>query len=229
MNDMEKHAALAVALAGIPELAALDTPQWRAALEQAKLPTLPPGAVVFSQNDDCSCFLQVLDGRLRVQQSSSQGREITLYRVEAGQTCVLTVACLMAGRRYSAQGMTETQVTALAIPRAPFVAALHATPALQRYVYGQFSDKLHHMFGMFEQMAFGNFGVRLAHHLLTLAGDADSLAITHEKLASELGTDRVVVSRTLKEFERDGMVRCQRGRLGVTRAALEKYLALHPL
>lgn len=229
MNDMEKRAAVAAALVKIPELALIDAPEWLAALDQAKLPTLPPGTEVFSQNSDCTCFLQVLDGRLRVQQSSIQGREITLYRVEAGQTCVLTVACLLAGRRYTAQGITETQVTALAIPREAFVIALHATPALQRFVYGQFSDKLHHMFGMFEQMAFGNFGVRLANHLLTLAGDADALVITHQKLASELGTDRVVVSRTLKDFEHAGMVVCQRGRLGVMPDALRNYIASHPL
>lgn len=229
MNDKEKRATMAAMLVNIPELAQLESPEWLAALDQAKLPTLAADTVVFSQNSDCTCFLQVLDGRLRVQQSSVQGREITLYRVEAGQTCVLTVACLLAGRRYTAQGITETPVTALAIPREAFVTALHATPALQRFVYGQFSDKLHHMFGMFEQMAFGNFGVRLARHLLTLAGDAELLEITHEKLASELGTDRVVVSRTLKDFEHSGMVVCQRGRLGVRQGALENYISLHPL
>jgi CRP/FNR family transcriptional regulator len=82
---------------------------------------------------------------------------------------------------------------------------------------------------MFEQMAFGHFGMRLARHLLTLAGDADTLELTHEKLASELGTDRVVVSRTLKDFEHAGMVACHRGRLDVVRPALAKYIDLHPL
>ena len=229
MSNRTSGTEIQNALQAIPALAALDSPPWRAALARAKLACLPPDTIAFNQNDPCACFLQLLDGRLRVQQASSGGREITLYRVEAGQTCVLTVACLLAGRAYTAQGVTETPVTALAIPREPFLAALNGAPELQRFVFGQFSDKLHHMFGLFEQMAFGNVGLRIARHLLTHGGDAETLAITHEKLALELGTDRVVVSRALKEFERIGLVHCLRGRIGIEREALRAYLDSHPL
>lgn len=229
MNFSERQSVLDGAFEHIPALAALDTPAWRSALAQATVPTLPPGAVVFNQNAPCGAFLQLLSGQVRVQQTSCQGREITLYRVEAGETCVLTVACLLAGRDYTAQGVTETAVTALVIPREPFLDALHSTPALQQFVFGQFSDKLHHMFGLFEQMAFGSVGIRLARHLLTLGRDAAALTITHERLAGELGTDRVVVSRSLKEFEHMGLLRCLRGRIELERAALQNYLDCHPL
>jgi CRP/FNR family transcriptional regulator len=229
MQCTETRSVVTDALAKIPALAALESPEWFLALEKAKLPTLPAESVVFSQNDACSCFLQVIEGTLRVQQNSSRGHGIVLYRVEPGQTCILTVACLLAGHRYSAQGVTETPVMALAIPRDPFLKALYATPELQRFVYGQFSDRLHHMFGMVEQITFGNFGVRLASHLLSMDNGCTALYLTHEKLAAELGTNRVVVSRTLKEFEHQGMVRCHRGRLGLERAALKVYVDLHPL
>lgn len=228
MSNCTSGTEIERALRAVPALAELAAPLWRAALEQARLATLPANTVVFNQNDPCAVFLQLLGGRLRVQQASCNGREITLYRVESGQTCVLTVACLLAGRSYTAQGVTETPVTALAIPREPFLAALHGTPELQQFVFGQFSDKLHHMFGMFEQLAFGNIGIRIARHLLA-SGDADTLEITHEKLAGELGTDRVVVSRALKDFERIGLLRCLRGRIALERDALQAYLDAHPL
>jgi CRP/FNR family transcriptional regulator len=233
MNASDKHLTASVPPAWLndfPELAEINDRPWLDAIAHGRMLTLPKDAIAFKQNGSCDHYLLVLEGWVRVQQVSSQGREIMLYRVGPSQVCVLTVACLLSGRAYCAQGVTESEVRVMAIPRQFFLPALNAVPSLQRYVFSLFSDKLLQVVGMFEQLAFGSVEVRLARHLIEQAGPAALLRTTHEKLAKELGTDRVVVSRLMKDFERKKLLRCGRGSVELSdRSALEGFLAAHPI
>jgi len=82
--------------------------------------TLPENSTVFNQGDACSNYLILLDGRVNVFTRAENGREILLYRLFTGDSCVLTSSCLLGNKNSSAEGKTETSVTALAIPVSQF-------------------------------------------------------------------------------------------------------------
>lgn len=200
-------------LSEFPALAAIDDAIWQAAREEAAVLQLPAGEPVFREGDVCSHFLLVIDGAVRVQKLSEGGREIVLYRVEAGQSCILTTACMLGGALYNAEAYTETDVTTVALPDRAFQQALNGSHGFREFVFGAYAQRITDLLMLIDAITFGRVDQRLAALLLEQA-DADGvLALTHQALARDLGTAREVVSRLLKEFERQGLVRLGRGRI----------------
>ena len=197
-----------------PALQALE-PETAAALKRgAQLVDLPAGQAVFGTGDACHNYLLVIDGSVRVQMTSESGREIVLYRVDSGESCVLTTSCLLAHETYAAEGVTETPVRAVAIPARLFLDLLGRSAALRNFVFTTYGSRIADLMMLVEEVAFGRLDLRLARFLLK-HGVGDELDATHQALAVELGTAREVVSRQLKEFERQGWVKLSRGRIHV--------------
>ncbi|HTH17071.1 MAG TPA: Crp/Fnr family transcriptional regulator [Magnetospirillum sp.] len=178
---------------------------------------MPAGTVLFQDGSECQAYVLVLDGSVRVQKVSENGREIVLYRVEAGQSCVLTTNCLIAREDYAAQGIAETDIRALVLPAATFRALLAKSEAFRDFVFSAYATRIGDLLMLIEEVAFGRIDVRLAGWLRQRAGSA--IRVTHQEVAVELGTAREVISRQLKEFERRGWVALGRGRIEVTDAA----------
>lgn len=176
---------------------------------------LPRGTVLFRAGDRCHTFLMVLDGSVRVQMTSENGREIVLYRVARGETCIVTTACLLTHTAYGAEAMTETDVDAVALSAGPFHDLVARSPAFRDFVFASFGTRLTGMMMLIEEVAFGRVDLRLARFLADHRDAAGGLDTTHQALAVELGTAREVVSRQLKEFERRGLVALARGRIEV--------------
>lgn len=213
-----------------PELAGIE-PEARARLAaEARPVTLPAGVTVFHDGDACSNYLLVLDGSVRVQKVSSGGREITLYRVGDGQTCILTTSCLLAGERYPAEGITETEVRAIALPGALFETLLAGSTGFRQFVFSVYARRITDLITLVEDVAFGRMDLRLAARLRDGADDAGNVSTTHQELAAELGTAREVVSRLLKDFEHRGLVALHRGRVELRdREALARLLPSEPV
>ncbi len=209
-----------------PGLAGMDGAQ-RAALEAAsRIVRVPAGARVFGTGQSPENFLLVIGGSIRVQQVSESGREIVLYRVTAGESCPLTTACLMGHEGYLAEAVAETEIEAVAIPKAVFETLLAGSAAFRRFVFSAFSFRLTNLFRLIEDVAFARIDIRLAHKLLELADARDVLAVTHQQLAAELGTAREVISRQLNEFQRRGWVSAGRGSVTLQdRGALQRLAA----
>ncbi len=209
-----------------PDLAALP-PGDRALLsERAQRMRLPPGTTVFAPGHRAESFLLLIDGTVRVQQTAASGREIVLYRVIGGETCIMTTACLLSDELYSAEGVTETEVDAVAIPKEAFEEAIARSAGFRRLVFSEYSHRISDVMHVVEEVAFGRLDKRLAQRLLALARGGDMLETTHQDLATELGTAREVVGRQLKELERRGWVRVARGRIEIAdRAGLEALAA----
>lgn len=173
---------------------------------------LPAAARVFTEGDACPNFLLVIEGSVRVQKLSEQGRELVLYRVEAGQSCILTTACVLGGGRYHAEAISESEVDAVVIPRELFERALTGSAAFRTFVFQAYGERLGGLMALIDAVAFGRMDSRLAALLLERA-EANLLHTTHQQLARELGSAREVVSRLLKEFERHGWLEVGRGAL----------------
>ena len=207
-------------------LEGIQDPEWRALMSRAQEVTLPPGTSVFHSGDACRSFLFVLEGSVRVQKIAENGREIVLYRVVRGETCLLTTTCIIARERYPAEGVTETEVRAAALPDDTFYKALALSAEFRAFVFAAFGARLTELMLLIEAISFGRGDARLARRLLESATSSDEVVATHQELAAELGTAREVVSRFLKEFERRGLVQLARGRILIAdRAGLEALAA----
>ena len=169
------------------------------------------GTVLFAPGMEPVNLLLLLAGTVRVQQSSDSGREIVLYRVEAGESCVLTSACLLAQEDYAAEGVAETDVTAVAIPRATFDDLVGRSRQFRDFVFQAYARRMTDLFRVIDEVAFGRIDARLAERLLALARGTGAVQATHQQLAAELGTAREVVSRQLTEFQRRGWIGQSRG------------------
>jgi cAMP-binding proteins - catabolite gene activator and regulatory subunit of cAMP-dependent protein kinases len=199
-----------------PPFARLDRDSARLLEQTARIVSMPAGTVLFQDGAECAHYVLVLDGSVRVQKVAENGREIVLYRVESGQSCVLTTNCLMARESYSAEGIAETEIKALMLPSATFRVLLGQSEAFRDFVFAAYATRIADLLLLIEEVAFGRIDVRLAAWLRGRAGGDGDVRATHQDIAVELGTAREVVSRQLKDFERRGWVVLHRGRVAVT-------------
>lgn len=184
----------------------------RAELEAgSKIVAVPAGTEIFAPGETADNFWLLLDGSVKVQQKSETGREVFLYRVHAGESCVLTTACMLACENYSAEGTSETDVSAVAIPRKTFDDLVGKSPLFRSFVFTAYSRRITDLFTLIDDIVFQRMDVRLAARLLELAGADGVVHATHAVLGTELGTAREVVSRTLAEFHRRGWIEQSRG------------------
>ncbi len=185
-------------------------------LEAARIVRYKKGSQVFGPSNVPDSLLFLSDGTIRVSQTSEGGREIVLYRVDAGESCVLTTACMLAEEAYNAEGIAESDVTAIVLPRPAFDRLLSEEAAFRSFVFAAYSRRLIDLLRVVDEVAFGRIDVRLAQRLLALAGPMKEIATTHQQLAGELGTAREVISRVLQDFQKRGMIAQSRGRIGLT-------------
>jgi CRP/FNR family transcriptional regulator, anaerobic regulatory protein len=187
---------------------------------------LPAHARVFEAGQHPDNMLLLLSGTIRVQQVSDTGREIFLYRVHSGESCILTTACMLADDDYAAEGIAETDIEAVAIPRATFDDLTGRSALFRSFIFRAYSRRIADLFSLIDDIVFQRMDVRLAERLLHLEQEG-LIRATHQELAVELGTAREVISRTLGEFQRRGWVELARGEVSITdRPGLER-LARH--
>jgi CRP/FNR family transcriptional regulator len=185
--------------------------------------SLPSGTVAFRQGDDCANYLLVIEGSIKVMARGESGREIVLYRVRRGNSCVLTTSCLMSRGHYPAEGICETSVRALAIPAATFHQGLAESDAFRQFVFNAYGQRLAEVIALVEDLSFVHLKQRLARYLTSHSHESGTLNTTHQALATELGSAREVISRHLKDFEKHGWITQHRGQITVRdRARLEQ-------
>jgi len=190
-------------------------------MDSSSLKTLPAGRQVFYPGSICENYLLVLTGAVKVQIMSENGREVLLYHVRSGDSCVLTTSCLLSGDSYPAEGGTEGEVTAFAMSAHAFYRCIEQSSFFREFVFKNFSSRLSKLIGRMETVVFDTIDQRICKALLE-SGEK-IIVKTHQELAYELGSAREVVSRHLKNFENYGWVNLNRGTIEIiNRDALKK-------
>jgi len=181
----------------------------------AQAVTVPAGATLFDERQPCQGFPFVLAGAIRVAKVAANGRELPLYRVTPGETCIITSSCLLGNVPYNARGTTESETVLVLLPQGLFNELLAQAP-FRNFIFNLFAERMADLMRLDEEVAFRKLDQRLAALLL---GKGRVVHATHQQLADELGSVREMISRLLKGFAELGLVALGREQIEIRDAA----------
>jgi len=196
-------------LKAFPAFRGLGQHSFREFLVAGSRHVMPAGTQLYREGDACSAIAFVLSGDIRVYKIGQTGREITLYEIGPGETCILNASCILANRTYPAHASTLMETDLVLVPSDNFRRMVATSEQMQRFVFAIMSDRLVSVMELVEEVAFGRMDQRLMDYLVEKSENG-RLEVTHQKIANELGTSREVVSRLLKDFERRKRIRLGR-------------------
>ena len=181
-------------------------------VSEGSLRRVPAGTVMFDEAQPCSGFPFVLEGSIGVSKLADNGREIQLYHVDAGDSCILSSSCLLGSVEYDARGVAMSDSNVFVLPRPTFERLLSSSEGFRRYVFRLFSERIADLMQTVEAVAFQRLDQRLAALLIRRGPEVRA---THQQLADELGSVREIVSRIVRSFAEHGLVRTGRERIEI--------------
>jgi CRP/FNR family transcriptional regulator len=190
-----------------------DAQNYKEFLHEAIHIQLSKGDYICEQGNDCTHLALILKGTARIYKLADTGREITLYRIEAGQSCILTASCIQSDNTFPAFAVCEENIEAILIPSNCLQKWLAESAIWRRYIFGLVSQRMTSVISLIEEVAFRKLDQRIAKLLIRYQNknNASPLHMTHHEIALELGTSREVVSRILMDFQSSGLVQLTRG------------------
>lgn len=200
-------------LGQFPELLAMEDEAKSLLANKIRIVEAPVGTIGYHEGANCEYYVMRLSGRSRVYKISTSGREILLYRVHAGETCVITTTCLLGNSDYPASTVVEESIKDVLIPSQTFHQLMSMSKIFREYVMKNYGALITDLIVLLDEVAFQTIDARLAKILHDAPGD--TITSTHQQLADELGTAREVISRQLKRFEQKGIVALGRGKVEV--------------
>jgi CRP/FNR family transcriptional regulator len=201
-----------------------DNPETLARLSALPERSLPPGTILFRPGEAAQGFAVVIRGRIEVHLTGPSGREIMLYAVEPGQSCIQSTLGLLGNEPYAGEGVTQGETRVVMIPRAAFLRLIEDDAAFRLFVLRAFATRMKDVTRLLERVAFGRIEGRLAEALLDLARGGVVHA-TQAELAARIGSAREVVTRRLDAMARAGLVATERGQVRLTDPAALRRLA----
>ena len=215
----------AATLALVPLFAGLTDPELQALAQRAVERRFASGEVLFWEGEPCAGIFLIVQGSVKIFKTSQGGREMMLSLESAPST--VAELPLFDGGPYPASVRAVEPVTALFVNKADFQQVCRQYPDVALKLLAVVGRRLRHLVGVVETMTFGSVTERLARLLLEasqVAGsDTFDLPLTHQELASRLGTVREVVSRNLARFRAEGLIRIEGRQLHILdRAGLQR-------
>lgn len=172
---------------------------------------LPAAKVIFSEGDHAGALALIVSGSVRVYKIGKTGREITLYRFGAGDSCILTANAILRQQPFPANAIVEQPVEAVMIPKNIFQNWVQRYTLWRDFVFELLSQRLTDVLALVDDIVFRRMDARTATILLDRCQVQNPITVTHQEIASELGSSREVVSRILEGFVSKGMIRSGRG------------------
>jgi len=165
---------------------------------------------------ECEYLPFVIQGTLRVYKVSESGKELTLYRIDRGESCILSATCILNTSAFPALVEAEGKTEVILIPSQLFARWVEDYPVWRKFVFSIYEKRLEMLLTVVEEVAFRHVDARVSAWLSgAAAGRSVAVPATHQKIASEVGTSREVVSRILRDFEAEGLLVTERGRIRI--------------
>lgn len=182
-----------------------------------RLKKVPEGGIVIAPDMQGDEMPLVLKGLLKVMRQDNDGHEVFLYFLEGGETCAMSITCCIDGRTSSFKVVAEEDSIIWMVPMAYLDSWLVKYPSFRRFVFGAYQIRFDELLMTIDSVVFTHMDERLYKYLLDAKQATGSFEIkkTHEQIARELNTSRVVVSRLLKKLENEEKIEQHRNRIEV--------------
>ena len=186
--------------------------------ESVTFRSVPAGTVLHNGDADCVGMFLIRSGQLRAYVLSETGREVTLYRLLERDMCLFSGSCMLASIQFQITVSAEKDTGLWVIPVATYQKLMETSIPMANYTNELMAAHLSEVMWLVDQILFRSMDSRLASFLLSESGieESEQLSITHEQIAGHLGTAREVVTRMLRYFQSEGMVRLSRGDVTLT-------------
>ncbi len=184
-------------------------------LNQLSPMDVPKGTILFQPGDAVKGYVIVINGEIGVNLIGPTGRDILLYRVQPGQSCIQSTLGLMGGEAYSGEAIAETDARVVLMPRDLFLDLIDSSREFRRMVFAAFAERMQSMMHLLERVAFQKVEARLAAYLLEQSNAQGVLRMTQAELATAIGSAREVISRRLDALETRGCIIRERGQVTI--------------
>ena len=201
-----------------PVFSQLTPQQQKMVLDYTAIRTVPAGTVVHNGAVECTGFLLVRSGQLRAYTLSEEGREVTIYRLFDHDCCLFSAACIMSSLQFEVIIETEKDSEIFIIPPSVYQKLMNESLPVSKYTNDLMASRFSEVMWLMEQIMWKSFDKRLAAFLVEESGIEGTtlLKVTHEKIANHMGTAREVVTRMLRYFQGEGLVKLSRGTIEIT-------------
>lgn len=195
----------------------LDSGQQEQLLGALTFRTVTKGSSLHSDEPDCSGLLVIKSGQLRAYLLSDEGREITIYRLFDRDICLFSASCIMRSIQFEVCIEAEKETGLWVIPAQIYQELMERSAPVANYTNELMASRFSEVMWLMEQVMWKSLDKRIAAFLLEEAAieGQDELAITHEMIANHLGSHREVITRMLRYFQSEGLVRLSRGRVAL--------------
>ncbi|MEE9431785.1 MAG: Crp/Fnr family transcriptional regulator [Melioribacteraceae bacterium] len=185
-------------------------------LQHTSIVSLPKDTLIFDEGSTTNNLAIIISGKVRVYKLAESGREITIYRINKGESCILTISSILSNLTYPARAVVEEDVEALVVPSDVFKELVNKDESWRNFTFGLMNTRFANVITVVEEIAFRRMDERILEFLFDkFNSSGNELNITHQEIAYELGTYREVVSRILKDFEKSGMVELARNKINI--------------
>ncbi|CAL2101290.1 transcriptional regulator, Crp/Fnr family [Tenacibaculum sp. 190130A14a] len=159
----------------------------------------------------------VIQGAIKILREDKEGDELVLYYIEKGDTCAMTLSCCMGQTKSKIKAIAETDVKLLMIPKEKMTEWLSKYSSWQEFILQSYHSRLHEFIEAVDSIAFLNMGERLLKYLKdkAMVTHTDVMQITHQQIANDMHTSRVVISRLLKSLEKAEKIELHRNSIKV--------------
>ena len=201
-----------------PVFSKLTPQQQQMVLDYTAIRKVPAGTVVHNGAMECTGFLLVRTGQLRAYTLSEEGREVTIYRLFDHDCCLFSAACIMSSLQFEVIIETEKDSDIFIIPPSVYQKLMNESLPVSKFTNDLMASRFSEVMWLMEQIMWKSFDKRLAAFLVEEAAieGTNLLKVTHEKIANHMGTAREVVTRMLRYFQGEGLVKLSRGTIEIT-------------
>ena len=184
------------------------------------------GTIIHNGNMNCTGLLLIKSGQLRAYILSDEGREITIYRLFDRDICLFSASCIMRSIQFDVTIEAEKDTELWIIPAETYKSIMEESASVSNYTNELMATRFTDVMWLIEQIMWKSLDKRVAFFLLEEASieESDELKLTHETIANHLGTHREVITRMLRYFQNEGMVKLSRGTVTILDKAKLEHL-----
>lgn len=178
---------------------------------------IDPGTVILKEHEFIKVIPLVLEGSIKLRKMDPTGREIIFYHIEPGESCILSITSCLNEKESRAEAIIEKKTRLIAISAEEVRSWMDLFPSWRKFVVRLYYERMAEVMTLLDLVIFKSVDTRLAQYLNEKAVNHE-LEITHQQLAGELGTAREVISRLLKQMEKEGIIALERGKIKIIKA-----------